>query len=189
MDKNSACWKHCIPEGFRKVPEGFPEGKPEGFLQCAKHCIPEGIRKVPEGFPEVNPEGFVEFSVIVRSRLAWKGSTQPRLKRFELLPGKIRKETGRYPEATFAKKSNLRARAHLVTVDAPSHAPDFVVFRGNRTDVFFVCFLSPLFFYKKKQTKKTKKNKKNDRTQNDVSRKVSGRSRKSFRKWTRKDNF
>ena len=146
MDKNSACWKHCIPEGFRKVPEGFPEGKPEGFLQCAKHCIPEGIRKVPEGFPEVNPEGFVEFSVIVRSRLAWKGSTQPRLKRFELLPGKIRKETGRYPEATFAKKSNLRARAHLVTVDAPSHAPDFVVFRGNRTEFF-------LFLHTK--TKKT----------------------------------
>ena len=36
----------------------------------------------------------------------------------ELVPDKIRKVTGRYPEATFAKKCNLRARAHLVTVDA-----------------------------------------------------------------------
>ena len=40
------------------------------------------------------------------------------LKRFELVLGKIRKETGRYPEATFAKKCNSRARAHLVTVHA-----------------------------------------------------------------------
>ena len=31
--KNHACLKCCIPEGIRKVPEGFPEGKPEGFLQ------------------------------------------------------------------------------------------------------------------------------------------------------------
>ena len=41
------------------------------------------------------------------------------LKRFELLPGKIRKETGRYPEATFAEKCNLSARAHWVTGLAP----------------------------------------------------------------------
>jgi hypothetical protein len=38
--------------------------------------------------------------------------------RLELVPGEIRKETGRYPEATFAEKCNLRARAHLVTVNA-----------------------------------------------------------------------
>ena len=42
------------------------------------------------------------------------------MKRFELVLGKIRKETGRYPDATFAKKNNLRARAHFVTVDALS---------------------------------------------------------------------
>ena len=48
------------------------------------------------------------------------------MKRFELVLGKIRKETGRYPDATFAKKNNLRARAHLLTVDAPSHAPEKV---------------------------------------------------------------
>jgi len=113
------------------------------------------IRKVPEGFPEVNPEGF-EFSIIVCSRLAWKGSNSSRvksgrkleavrklhlpkraiwepgsimfhlvtvdapshcLKRFELVPGKIRKETGGIRKL-IAKKCNLRARAHLVTVDA-----------------------------------------------------------------------
>ena len=43
---------------------------------------------------------------------------QARPKRLELVPDKIRKVTGRYPEATFAKKCKLRARAHLVTVDA-----------------------------------------------------------------------
>ena len=32
-------------------------------------------------------------------------------KKFELVLGKIRKETGRYPEATMAKKWNMRARA------------------------------------------------------------------------------
>jgi hypothetical protein len=39
--------------------------------------------------------------------------------RFHLVPGEIRKETGRYAEATFSEKCNLGARAHLVTVNAP----------------------------------------------------------------------
>ena len=52
--------------------------------------------------------------------------------RFKLVPGKIRKVTGRYPEATFAKKCNLRARAHLVTVDAHTYIYIYIYMRtGN----------------------------------------------------------
>ena len=58
--KSDKFLKHCIPEAFRKVPEDYPEAKPEGKNQYAKHRIPEAIRKVPEDFPEAEPEGNVQ---------------------------------------------------------------------------------------------------------------------------------
>ena len=61
------CRKHCIPEGNRKIPEGYPEGQLEGKKQYAKHRIPEGNRKVPEGYPEAEPEGKVVFFVFFYS--------------------------------------------------------------------------------------------------------------------------
>ena len=65
--KSDKFLKHCIPEAFRKVPEDYPEAKPEGKNQYAKHRIPEGNRKVPEGFPEAEPEGKVVFFVFFYS--------------------------------------------------------------------------------------------------------------------------
>ena len=66
-EKIVVCRKHCIPEGNRKIPEGYPEGQPEGKKQYAKHRIPEGNRKVPEGYPEAEPEGKVVFFVFFYS--------------------------------------------------------------------------------------------------------------------------
>jgi hypothetical protein len=78
-------------------PERYPEG-------------PGRSRKGSGRVPEVKPKGFfhVPYVFVVGSP-----------GRFELVPGEIRKETGRYLEATFAEKCNLKARAHLVTVNAP----------------------------------------------------------------------
>ena len=55
--KSDKFLKHYIPEAFRKVPEDYPEAKPEGKYQYAKHRIPEAIRKVPEDCTEADPEG------------------------------------------------------------------------------------------------------------------------------------
>ena len=32
--------KPAVPEGHRKVPEGFPEGSPEGFLHMSRKVAP-----------------------------------------------------------------------------------------------------------------------------------------------------
>ena len=126
--KSDKFLKHCIPEAFRKVPEDYPEAKPEGKNQYAKHRIPEAIRKVPEDFPEAEPEGNVQLFDI------WRDGGPTRLhKRIELVPSTIRKENGSYPEATITQKCDLRARAHLVTLSVPLQTRVLVQFLNRKS--------------------------------------------------------
>ena len=148
--------------------KGFRKGIRKVKTQYAKHCIPEGIRKVPEGYPEVEPEGKVQFSHMFSTKGIW----------FVLVG--IRKENGRYPEATFTQKCDLRARVYLVTFGLPWHTCPHQE-RGASQILHFL-----IVFCMIPGRKKSEKHKSNE---NPASRKVSGRSRKGIRKWTRKGNF
>ena len=120
------------------------------------------------------------------------------MKRFEPVLSKIQKETG-ISRSYICQKKNLRASAHLVTMDAPSHAPekDRISLaknpEGNRkVSGSYICQKVLSGRSRKgfrKQTGSLNTIKKQKKCENAASRKVSGRSRKGFRKQTRKHNF